>query len=279
MAERAELLPSPPTFLPSHTCYRCVGGDLISELQAASPEDKGKAGAARPPGRPPRPPTGDPDSAESRSGRAAVSGPPPAGKSRAPGSGRWLNGQSSRLAQKPAPPRVPSARRGRHVPRGDGVPGGESARAQPRESPGDAAASRGPSEPPGRAGPPAFLPLPAGIPQLPAAGTPGLPALNPEPAPRPGLLWGSSGGSPRSSLGPLPRPQPAPPPTPEACESTSPAGGGGGRLTCPGRGCGRRAARGGDEPLRPLSSRAAGRRAPSSSPSLGRSARETGRKR
>lgn len=48
---------------------------------------------------------------------------------------------------------------------------------QPRESPGNATASWGPSEPPGRARLIAFLPLPAGIPPpppLPVAGTPGL---------------------------------------------------------------------------------------------------------
>lgn len=84
------------------------------------------------------------------------------------------------------------ARRGRDVARGDGVRGGEPALSQPRESPGEATASRGPSEPPGRAGLLAVPPLPAGIPPLPAAGTPGLSRAYP--APPVGDFWGRSSG-------------------------------------------------------------------------------------
>lgn len=69
---------------------------------------------------------------------------------------------------------------------------------QPRESPGNATASWGPSEPPGRARLIAFLPLPAGIPPPPRrCRWPGLrasPGLRPEPAPRVGDFWGSLGG-------------------------------------------------------------------------------------
>lgn len=119
------------------------------------------------------------------------------------------------------------ARRGRDVARGDGVRGVEPALSQPRESPREATASRGPSEPPGRAGLLAFLPLPAGISPLPAAGTPGLSRVRSLRVRSPGQgfpgVFGQVFSAPKTGAeGPLPRPHPPPWPQPSRSRCASP---------------------------------------------------------
>lgn len=138
-----------------------------------------------------------------------------------------------------------------------------------------------------------FCPFRQGSPGGRRRGLRASPGLSPESAPpvRDFRGGGLRAGFPAPEIGAeglLPRPlHPRPGPSPSAPDAlprssliaASPQAAGGGGLTCPGRGCGRRAARGGDEPRRPVRSRAAGASRTYLTTSLAHSARETERKR
>lgn len=71
----------------------CLVETQFRDCRQASPKDKGKAGAARLPARPPRLLPRAPFSAESRSGRAADLEVPLVGRRRAPGSNGRVGGR------------------------------------------------------------------------------------------------------------------------------------------------------------------------------------------